>query len=406
MSDETDTQWQSRVQADLACFSDPGTSVDWTDSNKQALAEWSLRGIKHNATITHSWENGLRIQHNGLDKKYSGFLSEIADLRYIAQMILQSAQPTDYIDVQASPDTDIDTRKPSSAIELLTDLVKEDDMDQTRVIMLRGDAGSGKTEILKELVMRQANKYLLGQASKLLLYVNAQGRSLARLDEALAIALQDLRSSVTYHAIPSLTCWNLVVPVIDGFDELLGVAGYEDAFSSLAEFLEKLRGEGQLIASARSVYYEEEFLNRADKFAHLRQQAWSHRSIKVEPWTDNNQADFLNRLAKKEGFDKHEIARLRTKVEKVFAINTGFAGKPLFFTRTVDLILRNPDQIFNDDLLTALVDGFLIRERQEKLLDKQGKPLLDANQLLRLLREVAHEMWTVQTRELKFRCHS
>ena len=397
MSDETNKQWQSRVQADLASFSDPGTSVDWTDSNKQALAEWSIRGIKHSATITYSLAYGLNIQHNGIDKKYRGFLSEIADLKYIAQMIQQSAKPTDYIDVQASLDTD--TNK-SSAIELLTGLVKEDDLDQTRVIMLRGDAGSGKTEILKELVRRQANQYLQGQADKLLIYVNAQGRSLARLDEALAIALQDLRSGVTYHAIPSLTRWNLVVPVIDGFDELLGVAGYEDAFSSLAEFLEQLRGEGQLIASARSVYYEEEFLNRADKFAHLRQQAWSHRSIKVEPWNDNNRMDYLDRLAKEEGFTQLEIANLRTEVEMVFTGNNEFAGKPLFFTRTVGLILRNPDQIFGDDLLTTLVDGFLEREQQEKLLDKQGRPLLDKNQLLRLLREVAHEMWTVQTREL------
>ncbi|WP_419949479.1 hypothetical protein [Candidatus Palauibacter sp.] len=34
------------------------------------------------------------------------------------------------------------------------------------------------------------------------------------------------------------------MPVIDGFDELLGSGGYDEAFSSLAAFISRLEGNG------------------------------------------------------------------------------------------------------------------------------------------------------------------
>ena len=142
--------------------------------------------------------------------------------------------------------------------------------------MVTGEAGSGKTRVLQELVRRQADSYLRGQTNKLFLYVNAQGRALARLNEALATELQDLRVNLTYHSVATLARVGIVIPVIDGFDELLGVSGYDDAFSSLAQFLEQMEGQGCLVASARSVYYEAEFLARAGKESATGDQAWTH----------------------------------------------------------------------------------------------------------------------------------
>ena len=95
--------------------------------------------------------------------------------------------------------------------------------------------------------------------------MNAQGRPLARLNEALATEPQDLRVGLTYHSVAVLAQLGVLVPVIDGFDELLGVSGYDDAFSTLGRFIEQLNGEGQIIASARSTYYEEEFPERAGR---------------------------------------------------------------------------------------------------------------------------------------------
>lgn len=394
--------WQERVRVDLSSFSDPGTQVSCASDRRNLVAEWTMNGRKREDSFRHSMSEGLRLAGGGgHSKPYRNFLADLADLRRVAQMISQSINTSLYIDVQASVGGDeANHEKVGSAVSTLAELVADNELDQTRLIILKGDAGAGKTQILKELAKRQADRFLRGDANKLLLYVNAQGRSLARLDEALAVALQDLRAGITYHAVPPLTRHDLLVPIIDGFDELLGVSGYEDAFSSLGNFLERLRGEGQLLASARSIYYEEEFLDRADRLAKSGDQAWSHLPVKVRDWSESNQHEYLRVRTAAERLTSQKAERLAQNVNRVFGANPGFSGKPLFYTRTVDLLLRQPDRRFQSDLLTDLVNGFLEREQREKLLDHREEPILDQSQLRALFSEVALEMWTVQTREL------
>ena len=391
-----DEAWYERVQFDLSCLADPGTPIDCDGDDRQLIVQWRMRGKTRTADFIHSLVHGLRVDDgSGATRPYPDFLSELADLRGVAQMISQSLASDLYVDVSAS----MEEGQKQSALALLGKLVSTREDERTKIIMLKGDPGAGKTQILRELACRQANAFLRGQATKLLLYVNAQGRALARLDEALAVALQDLRAGLTYHAVPSLARWDLLVPIIDGFDELLGTAGYEDAFSSLGEFLERLRGQGQILASARSVYYEEEFLSRADQMARSGDQAWTHESVSVEPWDVDNCEQYLELRVTKD-MSEVERARVSEKVDELLVSNEQFAHKPLFFAKTVELVLDDPQVRAQDDLLTTLIDGFLSRELNEKLLDRQSRPLLSQRQIVRLLSEIAQEMWVVQTREL------
>ena len=266
--------------------------------------------------------------------------------------------------------------------------------------MITGDAGAGKTRILQELVWQQANEYLQGKTEKLLLYVNAQGRALARLDEALATELQDLKVNITYHSVSTLARVGLLVPVIDGFDELLGVSGYDDAFSSLATFLEQLEGQGGLIASARSVYYEEEFLSRASRASIKGEQAWFHVPVEIVPWEAKDQKKFLEQLAKRKAIPEEDRTVLCMRVDKVFQDNEALAKKPLFFAKVVDLLLEEPEFSGGDDLLNELTHSYLEREQQKKLLDRHQQPLLSKQRLEQLMGELAEEMWNQETREL------
>ncbi len=393
-----DRSWQERIQFDLSCLSDPGTTVECESDKRRLIAEWAMRGERRQAEFVHSLDSGVRVEDSGQDKPYRSFLAEAADLRHVAQMISQSFSPRYYVDSKATREGE----EECSAVALLEGLVNEDRLDRTRVIMLKGDAGAGKTQVLRQLVGRQAEAFLRGQVKKILLYVNAQGRALARLDEALAVALQDLRAGITYHAVPSLSTWDLMVPVIDGFDELLGVSGYEDAFSSLGEFLERLHGEGQLLASARSAYYEEQFLSRTDSLARNGKQAWSHEPVEMKPWSqDDCRKYFALRMDGKSNTDSGvNTEKVERDVFQLVAQEPELATKPLFFTRTVDLVLEHPDFELGDDLLGTLVDGYVERERREKLLDRRGEPLLSGSDVIRILRETAQEMWTVQVREL------
>ena len=286
----------------------------------------------------------------------------------------------------------------------------------TRVVMVTADAGAGKTYVLKELARRYADGYLhgrppldqvgprRGEPRRLLLYVNAQGRSLARLNEALATELQDLKVGLTYHSVATLARLGILVPVIDGFDELLGVSGYDDAFSSLAGFLDQLEGEGQLLASARSVYYEEEFLARAGRVSATGDQRWAHVPVRVLEWSDEDRRRYLDQWAADRGLTDEASEQLGRRVRTIFAAGREeLAKKPLFFARVVELLRNNPEFSAGGDLLQALVREYLSRERKEKLLDRQSGSLLTEEQFERLMCELAQEMWNQETRELDSR---
>ena len=101
----------------------------------------------------------------------------MADIRHMAQMIRQTGARDIFVPTRAHlTDTDTDTL-PRPATELLTDLVENQETEVTQVIMVTGEAGAGKTRVLKELVQQQAIRYLNGLTEKLFFYVNAQGRA-------------------------------------------------------------------------------------------------------------------------------------------------------------------------------------------------------------------------------------
>ena len=389
-----------RIESDLASFADPG-GVQVERSGRRYDAVWEIRGEPTEARFAASQDRGITVTVNGQNEPYRVFLAgtRMADLRHMAQMIRQGGAQHIFVPTRAHiADTD---SPPRPATDLLSSLIKHQEMDATQVVMVTGEAGSGKTRVLQELVQRQAAWYLSGLTDKLLLYVNAQGRALARLNEALATELQDLKVNLTYHSVAALARVGLLVPVIDGFDELLGVSGYDDAFNSLATFLEQLDGEGQLIASARSVYYEEEFLSRAGRASTTGSQAWSHVPVKIVPWDDNDRMEFLDTLAKRESLPEEERLSLDKRVDEVFIGNKDLAAKPLFFAKAVELLRRDSEFLGGEeDLLGTLTHRFLEREQQEKLLDRQQKPLITKGRLEQLMAELAEEMWNQETREL------
>ena len=396
--------WRDRIKSDLTSFSDPGAPVELTAPGRRFSAAWTMRGVPRDALFSISGVHGVAVQIDRCKMPYSGFVAAagMADLRHVAQMILKASKRRVFVETNARRSDDASSA-PRAAVELLTDLVNEEDMDATRVAMITGGAGAGKTFVLQELVRRQAERYLRGETSRLLFYVNAQGRALARLNEALATELQDLRVGLTYHSVSVLTRLGILVPVIDGFDELLGVSGYDDAFSSLAGFLDQLDGEGQILASARSVYYEEEFLARAGDASTVSGR-WRLVSVAVSEWSDSSRDRYLDDRAQAEGLSGRRADRLRNGVRVVLGgPNHVLGSKPLFVARTVDMLLRDPDFAGGEDLLRELVRRLLDREQREKLLDRQSRPLLTEDQLDGLLRELAEEMWNQETRELDSR---
>jgi len=394
--------WKTRIISDLSPFCDPGTELKIEGEGRSLRASWLSRGNEKNAQFSLSIDQGVQVTFSGMQQSYRSFLvgPEMADLLGLSKMILQSQKQQLFIPTKASF-IEAANELSEPAVELLQRELTQNDSSATKIIMVTGEAGAGKTRVLQELVRKQAALYQQNQSTTLYLYINAQGRALARFNEALATELQDLRALLTYHAVAALVRIGALVPVIDGFDELLGLSGYDDAFSSLSRFIEELDGQGQVVASARSTYYEEEFVSRASISSSLGGQVWKQIPIQIRAWGEDEFLSYIkSRLANETIYNKSET-ELISHVQRVFSgSNKGLKHKPLFVARAVDLILNGVELQGEGDLLSELVTAFLERERKEKLLDKNEAPLLTSDQISTLMASLAEEMWDQETREL------
>jgi hypothetical protein len=189
-----------------------------------------------------------------------------------------------------------------------------------------------------------------------------------------------------------LTRRGLLVPIIDGFDELLGAAGYGDAFGSLREFLSDLNGSGVVVVSARSSFYDVEFLTRQSDgpsaaihdLTPITLRRWGNEEIKaylhkVGKMTDAlADSDFLSQLS---GVDQELL------------------GKPFFASKFPDYLDAIGREMFDGTMIEFLIQSYIRREA-EKIVDRDGRVLLPLNGHRRFFEETADLMWTNESRWL------
>jgi hypothetical protein len=395
-----------RLRADLPAFADPGTAVSLNRTAKWLQASWQQRGRLTTANFAVGTGQGPeRIRVRTQDRNeltYPVFLAgdRMGDLRSVARNTIGAIRAVPaFVPPRACLDED---GRPSDASQLLDDLAGGDD-PLTKLVFITADAGVGKTSLLTEMVRRKAKDYALGHGGALWLYVNAQGSRLAKLDQALAAALDDVRAPFPYHAAAPLVRSEALVLVIDGFDELIGAPGtYDDAFSSLASFLRSLDGEGTIIATSRSAYYEQEFLARVGTIAGFAEDAWSLRRLELSGWNENERAAFLHNFGRSNQLAGDETDRLANGVLAVFDEPNlrQLVTKPFFVARVAQFAVEGRGLEPGASFLDRLVNTYIAREVHGKLLSSVGGPVLTEVQLATLYQEIANEMWREETREL------
>jgi hypothetical protein len=105
--------------------------------------------------------------------------------------------------------------------------------------------------------------------------VSSTGRTLASLEDAVNGAL-NITKLLSSQSARVLCRHGLLVLVVDGFDELLGSSGYENALGSLEPWFRELGGKGAVVASARSSYYLTQYQRSSGQ--RRSGSAWSTRS--------------------------------------------------------------------------------------------------------------------------------
>lgn len=326
------------------------------------------------------------------------YFAEIARLPHVANRQAQELikRSSDYVSVPSS----IDEVTLDDAVEHISTWCEAYSGQETRLLFVTGAAGSGKSTALRAFSSKRSASYE-SDGRALPLYINAQGSALSTLKNVVAGRLNDLRASHVYYESFIVLCrLGLLIPIIDGFDELLVEAGVSDSFKSLGGLLQDLEGFGVVIASSRREYYVTQNLhNQAKFYQSLGGQQVSPVELQLLPL---NRAGAEQLIRQTVNCDTMQATKLYYTISN--ADKTGvLRGRP-FLLRAIcqSAIAASDDGL--DSLATELAGGReweLLREVGRQFLQREARKWpsrsIDPETAFRyqwdVLEQVAEELW-------------
>lgn len=373
------------VRRDVSSFSDPSSEVEIGADNS---LRW-LRSRQQCEAQLVSTAGFPAVRLHGRELSYEAFLASeaLADLRDLAtSMLSQLPSNAHYLPAPARGRGDADE---DDAAEFILKQCTERQslpLSATRVVFVQGNAGAGKTSCLLAATRQQAERYLRGEATTLLLYLDAQGKGLTQLDDVVARALQDLRAKFTYHSVAALARRHCIVPIVDGFDELIGPSSAREAFANLAQFLAQLDCEGALVASSRTAFVDYKTLHeKAAEIARSQELSYEVFPVEIRPWSEESIIRYCSRRAP-------DRPAVRTKIESLLRSEAGpLISKPFFLSWICQILIGGGDVDAGQDLVRQIVNASLEREAG-KLMDRRGAKLLTPEQHWLLCEDFAEEM--------------
>jgi len=124
------------------------------------------------------------------------------------------------------------------------------------VLYLTSDAGEGKTTVIEHLARRQAEQYKSRKSDWLLVPIGLGGRPFLRFDDVVMAAfMNQLRfQRLYYDAFLQLVRIGVLVPALDGFEEIFVETSEGEAVTGLGTLIRQLGGEGTLLIAARKAF--------------------------------------------------------------------------------------------------------------------------------------------------------
>lgn len=387
------------IRRDLSSFADINSQVLLSDG----AAEWTQGRRAMRVDFRQGADLLPEVVLAEQSYAYASFFASehMADLPRLAESLVHSlGDQTHYVEGRAR--TGESREEEDRASNALLRLGTENrPFNRTRVVFFRGAAGAGKTFALRRLASEQALRVNAGEAGTLFLYIDAQARALARLDDAVALILSDLGASFSYRALSTLTRLGLVVPIVDGFDELIGAGGYGEAFNSLALFISRLEGQGVIIASARSAFLEyRHFRESANRYSEKALLNFEIAPVELLPWAEDQIESYLTKAGAISALEAETSAdaleQLRTKVGED---GEEFLRTPFFLASIVELLKSGQSLATAKRIVPQAINFFVSRE-WEKIRSASNQPIASVEIHMRFLQLIAEEMWWQEVREL------
>lgn len=253
----------------------------------------------------------------------------------------------------------------------------------TRVLLIDGPAGIGKTHFISRLAKARCEAY----ASKrlpLILHIQSRGRTLSYLLDLLAFSLQRLRLDVTFDQVPILAKHGLITIAIDGFDELADPDGYGGAWQQVSDLVASIRGQGIMILAGRETFIgRERILKDVASLSVTRDEI---SVLTLEPPSKNEATSWLA----SQGWEESHLQAVDD-----FLSPTSLALRPFFLKTLSDqAILQRISNTESTSILSILVEAMIDREAGKfgEEVDRQLS-LLQRRQYVRsLMAEVARDL--------------
>ena len=277
-------------------------------------------------------------------------------------------------------------------------------------VYLTSDAGEGKTTLIHHLARHQARQYKNKETDWLLVPIALGGRPFLRFDDVvIGTLVNTLRFPFLYYdAFVWLVRMGVIVPALDGFEEMFVEGHAGDAVSALGNLMQLLDSRGTILIAARDAYFEYKSLGvQAPLFDSIRGENADFARIKLSRW---NQKQFINYAERRHVIDGPGLFR-----EVANELNDEYhplLTRAVLVKRLIDVasdhatrtdVIQNIG-LDNGHVFERFVDSIVRREAREKWIDRSGspaRPLLTEEQHHALLAEIAMEMWVSETAALK-----
>jgi hypothetical protein len=391
--------------ADIAAFADDDEEVI-IDPNGHCLF---VRGGRETSLHFSQDDDRMFVEVEGERLPYTTFLTHtLAQLPILAERILAKRDPIiPYIDSDAtlrSPNNDDVT---DTAIDFLRSQTSTTPAFLSRVVFITADAGQGKTALLREFQQTQAKAFLEGSVSSLFWHVDLQGRQLLRLSEALMGDLGDLRvPGLWMPAIIRLLRRGCLTLAIDGFDELAAEQGGNDALGALARIVHQLEGRGTIVAASRRTFFDtDDYIRRAGMFRRAASDC-EFNEIRLQDWDETHAIHYLSQVCHEGNSFDDPAAIFAEMAAELGSANHPILTRPFLLAQVsrglliYDLPVSGFIRGMEDPLkgVGTVIEAFVDREVTEKWKQQEtGEPFLTREQHLRLLSDVAEEMFRAQS---------
>lgn len=398
----------------VSTFSDPGTEMLF-DKNQMVI---SVNGDLIEAKIS-TRDGDVFVEENEAQFSASSWvINRLARLPILAARLRSSINRTPFfISPSASLLPTLEKGPGGSEVHtedaVETTLLTLDGRSplETTVLYITSDAGEGKTSLIHELSLAQANRFKERTSDWLLVPIPLGGRHFLRFDDITIGALQNRYRFpfLYYDSFIALVRMGVIVPAFDGFEEMFVEGSSGEALSAMGILVGSLDSRGAMIVAARKAYFEFESLSTQERlFDTIRTHSVGFGKLELNRWSKD---EFVAYCKKRGIGDAEELYR---KVSDRLTPDHALLTRAVLVKRLVDvaseassldsLLLKLKES--GVDFFSVFVTSLIEREANEKWIDRSGEkevgsPLLTVPEHFELLSLVAMAMWESKVDSLK-----